>query len=114
MDQEEQNMNCPECQAAPREWHRLGCEWEQCPNCGEHWVDCDCLPALHDRLAWTGCCSWLDACIEFGFFEKEVDGKWVACRGDDSESQPDVSRLSRKCRWNQVERKYVLIRKRTR
>jgi hypothetical protein len=25
-----------------------------------------------------------------------------------------VTRLSRKCRWNQVERKYVLIRKRTR
>src|SRR5260370_1422314 len=87
--------------------------WEQCAQCGEHWVDCDCLPSLKDRLAWMGCCSWLDACIEFGFFEKEVAGKWVPCRCDDPESQPDVSRLSRKCRWNQIEKKYVLIRKGT-
>jgi len=64
-------MNCPECQTSPRECHRLGCEWEQCPHCGEHWVDCDCLPALNDRLAWMGCCSWLDACIEFGFSKKK-------------------------------------------
>jgi hypothetical protein len=103
-------MNCPECGVAPTELHQLGCGWEQCPYCGEHLADCDCLPSLDDRLAWMGNCSWLGACIEFGFFEKEIDGRWIPCRDDDPESQPDISRLMRKCCWNRVKKRYELQR----
>lgn len=103
-------MDCPDCGVKPGQWHRPGCLWELCPYCGGHVVDCRCcdgLPPLDDRMRWAGTCPWLDACLEYGFFEKEVAGAWVPCRAGDHESQPDVSRLIRECVWDRQEKRFV-------
>jgi hypothetical protein len=102
-------MNCPDCDVAPGAWHHGGCPWEQCPYCGEHLADCDCsdgLPPLDDRIRWPGCCPWIEACLEFDFFEKKVRGTWVRCRAEDPDSQPDVTRLLRECVWNREDKRF--------
>ena len=102
-------MDCPDCGVVPGNWHRPGCVWEQCPYCGDHLVDCICTkgpPPLDDRMAWTGCCTWLDACLEFGLFEKEVSGQWVPCHADDLDSQPDLRRLVQEFYWNRDEKRF--------
>ena len=57
-------------------------------------------------MAWMGCCTWLDACLEFGLFEKEVRGEWVQCQADDLESQPDLRRLVQEFCWNRDEKRF--------
>src|SRR5207237_9186512 len=95
--------NCPVCGVAPEQWHRPGCRLEQCPYCGEHLIDCDCndgLPPLDDRLTWRGYYFWLEACLEFGYFEKPQHGTWVACASDAQGARPDFLRGVRGCYWN--------------
>lgn len=102
-------MDCPDCNVAPGNWHRRGCGWEQCPYCGEHLADCSCCngsPPLDDRIRWSGSCTWLQACLEFSFFEREVNGVWRRCHADDPGSQPDVSRLMRDCHWNRLDKRF--------
>lgn len=105
-------MHCPDCDAAPGSWHKNGCGWEQCPYCGEHLADCNCCadgpPPLDDRIAWSGACSWLVACLEFGFFERDVNGRWRPCHADEPGSQPDVSRLMRECAWSRLDKRFEL------
>ena len=107
-------MNCPECNVAPGNWHRPGCAWEQCPYCGEHAADCGCRgapPPLDDRMRWAGCCSWVEACLRFGFFERRLRGRWVPCHANDPGSEPDVSRLMRECAWDREAKRFVLCRR---
>jgi hypothetical protein len=44
----------------------------------------------------------LDACLEFGLFERPVEGGWAPCHPGEPGSQPDVVRLLRHCRWNRL------------
>ncbi len=100
-------MDCPECGVARGRWHQAECGWEQCAYCGEHAADCDCVVPLDDRLAWTGQCPWLDACLAWGFFEREVGGAWIPCRAEDPGSEPDLSRLMSECVWDRAEKRFV-------
>jgi hypothetical protein len=34
--------NCHDCNAEIGYYHHTGCDWEQCPNCGEQLLSCDC------------------------------------------------------------------------
>ena len=112
-------MYCPECNVAPGSWHKAGCGWEQCPYCGEHLADCLCsgdLPPLDDRIQWSGACTWLQACLDFGYFEREERGMWRPCRPDEPCAQPDISRLMRECSWSRFDKRFVpaLLRERQR
>ena len=100
-------MECPGCSVAPGHWHLMGCEWEQCPYCGQPSDSCDCHPPLDDRMPWTGCCPWIIACLEYEFFEKRVKGRWVPCDADDPNSEPDLNRLVRECVWSRAEKRFV-------
>jgi hypothetical protein len=103
-------MECPVCGALPGSWHNKGCGWEQCPYCGEFAIDCACGPRirpLDDRLRWIGACPWLTACLEYGFFEREVGGRWLPCSADALGSHPDVARLLRECWWSRDDKRFV-------
>lgn len=102
--------NCPGCGVKPEVWHRPGCRLEQCPYCGEHLLDCQCsdgLPPLDDRMVWKGYYFWLEACLEFGFFEKQVNGSWLPCDGDEFGSRPDFLRVMRECYWNRNKKRFL-------
>jgi hypothetical protein len=103
----ESAMNCPGCGVQTGRLHQVGCDCEQCPACGRYLVACPCiLPAESERLRWDGTCSWIDSCLAFGFFEREVGVGWVPCEPDASGAQPDVLRLFRDCRWNRSDRRF--------
>jgi hypothetical protein len=104
-------MDCPDCHVLPGAWHRPGCVFEQCPYCGKHTGDCGCcagLPPLDDRLRWTGCCTYVEACLRFGFFERQDRGRWVPCRAEEDGAEPDVFRLLLECRWHRGRKWYEL------
>jgi hypothetical protein len=103
--------NCPECGTVLGNWHRTGCQWEQCPYCGGQLAGCGHAPPLDDRLPWTGSNFWFKACLELGFFRKRVHGVWISCRADDPDSRPDVDRLLRQCFWNRMEKRFERRRK---
>ena len=44
--------NCPDCGVGPCEFHKAGCNIEQCPYCGRQLLSCVCepRPPLDDRL----------------------------------------------------------------
>lgn len=66
-------INCPECGVEPGQWHRRGCDVEQCPYCGEQAVNCDMeddpIP-LDDRLRWTGLWPGETEAIKFHWYCK--------------------------------------------
>src|SRR5688500_614265 len=90
-------MDCPQCGVAAGTWHQTGCGLELCPYCAEPLLDCDCpeAPPLDDRIQWSGCCPWLEACLRFGYFEKRREGRWVACEPGEPGAEPDINRLRR-------------------
>ena len=98
-------MNCPGCDVPAGQLHNDGCDCEQCSGCGRHQVVC-CCPRSADRLPWEGSCNWIDACLAWGFFERQAAGVWVPCRPDEDGSQPDVLRLFRDCHWNGTDRRF--------
>jgi hypothetical protein len=103
-------MDCPECHVSAGEWHRPGCEGEQCPYCGDHAVDCDCAAKpipLDDRIRWSGSRPWEEACGHFGFFERQVRGGWIPCDPDEPGSMPDIVRLMTECSWDRLEKRFV-------
>jgi hypothetical protein len=58
---------CPDCGVGPGEFHRSGCDTEQCPYCGRQLTSCGCrgTPPLDDRLPWTGLWPGVAECREF-------------------------------------------------
>lgn len=40
--------NCDECNVLPGQFHVLGCEQEECPNCQGFLMECDCLEMIED------------------------------------------------------------------
>ena len=106
-------MKCPVCSVDAGRWHESGCGWEQCPYCGGHLIACRCRtrPPLDDRIPWSGFCPWLNACQEFGFFEKKVHGKWMPCHTDALFALPDIRRLLQECAWNRLLQRFVRRKK---
>lgn len=41
---EEAEESCPVCQTKAGHYHHPGCSTEECPNCGELLINCDCNP----------------------------------------------------------------------
>ena len=109
-------MHCPYCSVALGGRHLVGYGWERCPCCGEHLETCHPLqespprPVPFSRHRGS---SWLDACREFGFFEKKVAGVWVPCDAEDPDSQPDVNRLIHHCYWNRYHKRFQRRRKKS-
>lgn len=102
-----EQTNCPVCGVAPGDWHRNGCGWEQCAYCGGHAVGCGHEVPLDDRLRWSGSCCWWDACVEFGFFERYVAGRWQPCTARTAGAMPSLTRLLRECRWSRLDKRFV-------
>lgn len=56
-------LDCHDCRAKPGELHALGCDVEQCPDCGCQTISCRCNYGRdakpwpfrdNPRLPWTG------------------------------------------------------------
>jgi len=45
---------CRGCGAAPGELHDHGCDWEQCPVCGEQLIGCDHASVLLEEEPTEG------------------------------------------------------------
>jgi hypothetical protein len=73
---------CLDCGVGLGEFHRSGCDTEQCPYCGWQLTSCGCpgTPPLGDRLPWTG--LWLGV-AECRVFTKQglVRGGFAAGHG---------------------------------
>jgi len=41
--------NCHDCGVVPGQFHVMGCDVEECPNCGEQLISCDCVTTADDR-----------------------------------------------------------------
>ena len=111
-------MECPKCGATRGQWHRPGCDWEQCPYCGDAVMECNCcggdLPPLDDRIPWNGRTEWAQACLDFGFYKRRVGEQWVPCDDTSPGSVLDVNRLMRDCVWNRYEKRFERCRKTSR
>jgi hypothetical protein len=105
---------CPDCGAKAGEFHRPGCDIEQCPYCGQQLISCDCrrTPPLDDRMPWTGAWPGVAECRELGWFARLVPGKgWVPARPDEPGAVEDLSRLHTEATWDRREKRFVLRRK---
>lgn len=99
-------MDCPQCDAPPGQCHRRGCDLEQCACCGLYRSGCECPESAVARVPWAGSCLVLDACLEFGFFGKDLYGLWLLSHPDDPDAVPDLARLLRRCRWDASARRF--------
>ena len=61
---------CPDCGVGPGEFHKAGCDIEQCPYCGQQLISCRCrrTPPLDDHIPWSGVWPGVAECHEFGWF----------------------------------------------
>jgi hypothetical protein len=97
---------CPDCGAAPGEFHEAGCDIEQCPYCGGQLISCDCarVPPLDDRLAWPGAAE----CRDFGWFARLVPGTgWVSCGPEEPGAREDLNRLHVEAVWDRQQQRFV-------
>src|SRR4051794_16389236 len=84
---------CRDCNARPGEYHRSGCESEQCTYCGYQLVDCPCEdePPPDDRLPWAGEWPGKAECREWGWYARRLPGQgWVPRSEDDPGSVEDL------------------------
>lgn len=103
--------SCPDCGVSPGEFHRSGCDLEQCPYCGRQLISCICskAPPLDDRLPWTGLWPGVAECREFGWFARRGPGRgWVPCRADEEGAVEDLNRLHTEAKWDRREKRFVL------
>src|SRR5881398_2351804 len=42
-------QHCHDCNAKIGNYHHVGCDWEECPNCEEQLLSCDCEQSETDR-----------------------------------------------------------------
>jgi hypothetical protein len=89
--------------------HRIGCDIEQCPNCGLQLISCDCPADLVcHRLPWSGEWPGEEECREFGWYAQMVSGVgWVPCDRDDAGANPDLNRLSLEAEWDPLSRRFI-------
>jgi hypothetical protein len=102
---------CPDCGVGAGEFHRPGCDIEQCPYCGRQLIACGCkrTPPLDDRMPWTGVWPGVAECREFGWYSQLVPGTgWVPCRGDEPGAVEDLNRLQVMARWDRDRKRFVL------
>lgn len=57
-DAADQGLVCPACRVAPDALHHMGCEGEQCPQCGESAMACLCIPALTEVSRLVAIFGW--------------------------------------------------------
>lgn len=105
----------PQLPCCPGKLHRLGCDVECCPQCGQQLISCThnrpgkvTNPTDEERMPWTG--EWPGAaeCREFGWFAKLIPGRgWVTCPSDDPESEPDLNRIAKEAVWDALRKRFV-------
>lgn len=95
---------CPDCGVKPGELHILGCDVEQCPDCGGQLLFDDCggeTGPVHPRLPWTGEWPGKAECREFGWYAKRARGPgYVSCAPDDRGAVEDLTRLAGEGVWD--------------
>lgn len=105
--------DCPRCGAKPGEWHRRGCDIEQCPYCGGQAVGCDSdadpIP-LDDRLRWTGQWPGEAEAITCNWYCKRTPAGWRTCRPDDPDGVPDLNRVRKEMVWDRNGKRFVPAR----
>lgn len=109
-DRDDAGELCHDCDAAPGEYHQLGCDVEQCPYCGFQLISCDCRrkPPLDDRLLWTGIWPGAVECREFGWFAKLIPGRgWVSCSPAEPGATEDLNRLHVEAVWDRSEKRFI-------
>jgi hypothetical protein len=102
--------DCPCCGAKPGEWHRRGCDVEQCPHCGGQAVRCDSnadpIP-LDDRLRWTGQWPGEAEAVEFRWYARLTPKGWRSCRPEAHGAMPDLNRVRRGMTWDRAEKRFA-------
>ncbi len=104
---------CPDCGVLPGEFHRSGCDIEQCPYCGRQLIACvfPNAPPLDDSRPWTGLWPRVAECREFGWFARLVPGRgWVPCEADEEGAVEDLNRLRVEAIWDRELQRFVLHR----
>ena len=71
-------MNCPECNVAENELHKLLCSQERCPFCGLQFVSCGCMRHILDLSAVEKVAREARAGDNVVLPEKGVNERWVA------------------------------------
>jgi hypothetical protein len=109
-------MNCPDCGVRPGEWHRRGCDVEQCPRCGGQLARCqkdngDAVP-LGERLPWAGYWPGEDQCRQWGWFARPTPDGWRRCRPDHPDASPDLNRLREEAAWDRRAKRYRQVARR--
>src|ERR1700732_4479499 len=98
---------CPDCGVSPGEWHRPGCDVEQCPFCGGQLIRCEPDTPLDDRIKWDGQWPGEKKCLEWGWFAKFTSRGWKRCGRNDPQRQPDLDRLRVDASWHREEKCFV-------
>lgn len=99
---------CPDCGVAPGEFHREGCDVEQCAQCGRQRLSCGCERSGTARLPWTGEWPGAVACRIFGWYAR-LDPKigWIPCAPEDPEAVEDLNRLYAEAVWDPKTARFV-------
>lgn len=101
---------CYDCGVQPGELHKRGCDIEQCPDCGNQFISCDCEGHITmPRLPWEGDFPGTLACREFGWYAKKLPGEkgWQQCDGSDPQAREDLNRLADEAIWSKEQGRYI-------
>jgi hypothetical protein len=113
---EYQLESCPACGAKAGERHQLGCDVEQCPECGRQLLSCIHYmfgavepPPDEERLPWPGVWPGVQACRELGWWSKpSPEGTGYApCGPDEPGAEPDVNRLFKQAVWDRRRKRWL-------
>ena len=100
---------CPDCGVQRGSLHQVGCDLEQCLNCGRQTISCGCTQGqLAVRLPWPGDWPGIAECREFGWYAKMVPGVgWVSCGADEPGAAEDLNRLAMEAEWDPLQMRFI-------
>ncbi|MBY0527799.1 MAG: hypothetical protein K2R98_30660 [Gemmataceae bacterium] len=112
----QKNRECPDCGVQIGELHRLKCDVEPCPYCGQQLLSCEHFflgtgapPPDSDRIPWSGEWPGVAEAREFGWYSRRnPDGPgWVPCQQGEPGASPDLCRLCTEARWDRNQKRWV-------
>jgi hypothetical protein len=102
---------CYACGATPGQYHKRGCDWEDCPHCGLQLLWCGHMAIVRqpERMPFRELETRERAALEYGWYCILVPGRgWRLCRQGTPNCRLNLNRVMESCDWDKEQKKWVV------